>query len=96
MIMPAEKIDISASNVNRQRRIDVAGIPTHQTMGELLDGVLVPRLQLPRFDSEGRNVNYSARIERSGLKFQRSGLIADALQPGDHVVVQPEVQAGAR
>ncbi len=94
MMTELDRIDISASNVSRQKRVDLKGVPTERTMGELLDGVLIPRLHLPRFDSEGRQVNYAARIERTGVKFQRSGLIADGLEQGDHVVVQPEIQAG--
>ncbi len=93
MIMQSE-IELTASSVSRQKRVTLKGVPTDRTVGELLDGVLIKRLQLPRKDSEGRNVNFTLRRERDGVEVRRSDTIGESLRHGDHIVVQPKINAG--
>ena len=92
MIMP-HLMGIEASDVTGQNRVAVDDLPMDFTVGEVLDG-LVPRMQLPRKDSNGRPLTYHARLEREGRHLNRSERVGDALLPSDRVVLQPNIDAG--
>ena len=81
------------SDVSGQRVLSVSNVPLDATMGELLRG-LVERMRLPANDSGGRPLTYHARLDREGRHLQGSERVADAVQPGDRVVLQPNVDAG--
>jgi hypothetical protein len=93
MIKPDE-IAFSASTVSRQKRVDLDRVPTNRTVHELLQGVLVPRLNLPRVDSAGHSVDFTLRRDRDGAEVRVSQTIGESLETGDHVVVQPKIFAG--
>ena len=82
------------SDVSGQRVLNVSSVPIDATVGELLRG-LIDRMRLPSMDSGGRPLTYHARLDREGRHLQGSERVADAVQPGDRVVLQPNVDAGA-
>lgn len=92
MIMPT--IELSASDTTRQKRVRLRGIPTDQAVGELLDHEILPRLALPRLDSQQRPIAWSARLSRTGQYVNRSERVSDALLDQDEVVLQPNIDAG--
>jgi hypothetical protein len=44
---------------------------------------------------EGRPLTYHARLDREGRHLQSSELVGQALQEGDRVVLQPNIDAGS-
>ena len=92
MIMPL-KLGFRASDVTGQNQVTADDVPIDSTIGEVLDGLL-PRMQLPRKDSNGRSLTYHARLDREGRHLHRSERVGDALQPDDRLVLQPNEDAG--
>ncbi len=88
-------IGLQASDVSGQRRVNVRGVSPDSTVGELVKGLL-ERMRLPRNDSGGRPLTYHARLEREGRHLNGSETVGQALQEGDQVVLQPNIDAGAR
>lgn len=88
-----ESISLSAEDVSGYRKVRAAGISPEMTVGELVEG-LVPKMELPGKDAVGRPVSYHARSDREGRHLHASELVGDVLEPGDHLVLQPYIQAG--
>ena len=53
-------------------------------------------MSLPQSDSGGRPLNYHARLEHEGRHLHASERIGDVLEMGDHLTLQPNVDAGLR
>src|SRR5213078_1318329 len=83
------------SDVSGQKMLRVSNVVNDATVSELVRGVL-PGMQLPQNDAAGRPLTYHARLEREGRHLQASERVADALLPGDRVVLQPNVDAGGK
>ena len=81
------------SDVSGQKVISVSNVPADATVGELVQGV-IGRMRLPANDPSGRPLTYHARLDREGRHLQGSERVADAVWPGDRVVLQPNVDAG--
>ena len=94
MIQPV-KVPIRVSDVTGQKVVDVSDVPTDATIGELIEGLL-PRMSMPRNDNGGRLLAYQARLDREGRHLHTSEVVGDALMPHDRLVLQPEINAGAR
>lgn len=86
-------IDIQVSDVSEQNLKSVKNIPPDSTVGELVQGLL-SQLDLPRNDSEERPRTYHARLEREGRHLHASERVGDALQTGDRITLQPNIDAG--
>lgn len=86
---------IRASDVSGQKcsEIKIMGESLKATVGELIDDI-VPRMNLPRNDSNGRPLNYQALLEREGRHLNSTELIEEVLRPEDELVLNPEIQAG--
>ena len=65
------------------------------SVGELVHGSLA-RMHLPSNDAEGRPLTYQARLDRGGVHLHPSDRVGDVLQPGDKVMLQPNIDAGGR
>ena len=52
------------------------------------------KMRMPLNDAEGRPFAYHMRLDRGGRHLLASEKIADVVQPGDRVVLQPNVDAG--
>lgn len=94
--MPATAVmdaGFEVSDVSGQKVLNVSNVPVDATVGELIQG-LIGRMRLPANDTGGRPLTYHARLDREGRHLQGAERVADALQPGDRVVLQPNVDAG--
>ncbi len=94
-MIQAVTVPIRVSDVTGQKVVDVRDVPSDATIGEMIDGLL-PRMNMPRNDSGGRLLAYQARLDREARHLHASEVVGDALQAHDRVVLQPEINAGAR
>jgi hypothetical protein len=82
------------SDVTGQKVLAVSNVPDDVTIGDLIQG-LVGRMRLPANDAAGRPLSYHARLDREGRHLQGAERVRESLQPGDRIVLQPNVDAGA-
>ena len=82
------------SDVSGQNTVRASGVPRSSTVSEMLDGLLA-KMGLARIDSEGRPLNYQARLEREGRHLHGSERVGDALQEDDELTLAPNIDAGA-
>jgi len=88
-----DAISLEVADISGQKRVRVAGVDPESTVGDLLTG-LIPKMELPEHDVEGRRQAYHARLEREGRHLHASEVVGEALQPGDRLVLQPNIMAG--
>jgi hypothetical protein len=81
------------SDVTGQKVLAVAALEVGATIAEMVSTV-IGRMRLPANDAEGRPLTYQARLDREGRHLLGSEQVADAVQTGDRVVLQPSVEAG--
>ena len=86
-------IGIRVSDVTGQNKYRAPAVPRDSTVGELIQALLA-NMGLSRHDHEGRPLQYRARLEREARHLNGSERVADALRDEDHVVLQPNVDAG--
>ena len=86
-------VGLQVSDVSGQKSFSVSGVPQDSTVGELIQGLL-SQMQLPHNDVSGRPLTYHARLEREGRHLHASERVGDALQTGDQLVLQPNIDAG--
>jgi hypothetical protein len=82
------------SDVTGQKVMAVSGLPTDATIAEVV-GNMLSVMGLPASDTGGRPLTYHARSDREGRHLLGTERVADAVQPGDRLVLQPNVDAGA-
>jgi hypothetical protein len=87
------ELALEATDVSGQKTFSVPRVPMDSTVGELVRG-LVPSMRLPETDVAGRPLNYHALLEREGRHLHASEAVADVLEEGDRVVLQPNIEAG--
>ena len=92
-ITEAPNINLTVSDVSGQKIFSVPQAPPEATIGELVHSLL-SRMNLPENDSTGQPIAYAARLEREGRHLNSSEQIGDALQPGDKIQLQPNIDAG--
>jgi hypothetical protein len=85
--------DLLISDVTGQRLRSVGSVPTDCTVAELIQGVLAD-MRLPKNDGAGRPLVYHARLEREGRHLHGTETVGESLQPGDKVVLTPNIEAG--
>ena len=91
--MVSMAMTIEASDAIGQCVVRVSSLPSDSTVHELVQGLL-PRMRLPRADSQGRALTYRARLEREGRYLNGSETVGEVLRPEDRIVLQPSVTAG--
>jgi hypothetical protein len=84
---------LDVSDVSGQKRLTVDELEREATIGQVIERLL-SELDLAREDREGRAVTYHARLEREGRHLHASERVGDALQSGDRLVLQPNIDAG--
>jgi hypothetical protein len=84
---------LEVSDVSGQKRMTVDDISEGSRIGELVEQFLAD-LDLVKEDAEGRPLNYHARLEREGRHLNGAERAGDALQSGDLLVLQPNIDAG--
>ncbi len=85
---------VEFSDTSGQKMVRARGLPVDCTIGEAIGGVL-SQLNLPPNDSEGRPIAYQGLHDREGRHLGSSETVGEALQSGDRVVLQPNIDAGA-
>lgn len=86
---------LEVSDVSGQKTATVSDLPFDASIGELVDQLL-EELQLTRNDTSGRPLTYQARLDREGRHLLASERVGEALQSGDRLVLQPNIDAGGR
>ncbi len=97
MDMPVPEVmeqGFEVSDVTGQKVLNVSDVPPEATVGELIDG-LIGRMKLPSVDGSGRPLVFRARLEREGRHLFGSERVAEVIRPGDRLVLQPNIDAGA-
>jgi hypothetical protein len=95
--MPATAVmerRFEVSDVSGQKVVTVSHVPADATVSEIVEEVLA-KMRLPRNDAEGRLFTYHMRLDREGRHLLGAERVADSLQTGDRVVLQPNVDAGS-
>jgi hypothetical protein len=87
-------LGIEASDITRQRSVRAPAVSGDMTVTELVKGFLAS-LNLTRTDPSGRPVQYRARLDRENRHLNGGERVGEALREGDHVVLQPSINAGA-
>jgi len=86
---------LEVSDVSGQKVYSVSNAPADGTVGELVHEML-GKMNLPRNDASGVPLAYQARLEREGRHLNASERIGDALEQGDRLTLQPNIDAGFR
>lgn len=86
-------IGVTVSDVSGQKMKKVNKVPYDATIGELIQE-LSTQMNLPKNDVAGRPLKYQARLDREARHLQPFELVGEALQNGDSVMLQPNVDAG--
>jgi hypothetical protein len=89
------QLALEISDVSGQKVFTVDNAPSDGTVGELVHEML-GKMNLPRNDTGGAPLVYQARLEREGRHLNASERIGDALERGDRLTLQPNIDAGMR
>lgn len=81
------------TDVSGQKVLAVSDVPEEVTITDLISN-LRERMRLPANDAAGRPLSYHARLDREGRHLQGHERVRESVQPGDRVVLQPNVDAG--
>jgi hypothetical protein len=95
MLAAVAERGFEVSDVTGQKVMAISNVPEDVTVNDLIHG-LVGRMKLPANDTAGRPLSYHARLDREGRHLQGTERVRESLQPGDRVVLQPNVDAGGR
>jgi hypothetical protein len=87
------ELALEISDVSGQKVFAVSNAPADGTVGELVHAML-GKMNLPKNDSSGAPLSYQARLEREGRHLNSSEKIGDALEVGDRLTLQPNIDAG--
>jgi len=89
----AMTLGLRVNDVTGQKSSRASAVPLSSTIGELVQGLLA-KMGLARNDSEGRPLQYYARLEREGRHLNGSELVGDSLQEDDELTLTPNIEAG--
>jgi hypothetical protein len=89
----ATTIDLTAQDATGQHRVNVRGVPIEATVREVMASLL-EKMGLIQKDVEGKPLEYRALRDSEGRHLADSEIVGDALAPGDHLVLQPRINAG--
>jgi hypothetical protein len=86
-------LDLQFRDTSYQKMARARKVPHDCTVGEAIQGVL-SQLKLPQNDASGRPIIYHGLSDREGRHLEPSETVGAALQDGDCVVLQPNIDAG--
>jgi hypothetical protein len=86
-------ISLRATDVTGQKVTNLNGLAPDTTVGELTQ-MLLAKMDLPPNDVEENPLVYQMLLDREGRHLHASERVGDALQSGDKVTVQPNIDAG--
>jgi len=84
---------LRASDVSGQKAVRASAVPADFTVGELVQR-LIDKMGLARNDTEGRPLDYQARLDREGRHLHGGEVVGDALREDDEIVLTPNIDAG--
>jgi len=70
-----------------------ASVPREAQVAELIDALL-PQLNLPANDIDGRPVTYHLRNDRTGQQLVGTQTVSEVIEENDTVRVMPEITPG--
>ena len=88
-----QTMDLQFTDTSGQKMARAPSVPRDCTVGEAIQRILAG-LRLPRNDASGRPIVYHGLHEREGRHLEPSKTVGVALQDGDQIVLQPDVDAG--
>lgn len=88
-------LTFTASDVSEQKNVEVQDVPSDADVQEVLDAI-VRQMDLPASDVEGRPLLYQALLTREGRHLRGDEKVGEALEQGDRIVLQPNIEAGGR
>jgi hypothetical protein len=88
----AQTIGIQISDMTAQKLFR-APVPVDASIGQMVRALL-GKLGLPGTDSAGRPLAFRARLTREARFLNGSDRVGDVLEPDDHIVLSPNIQAG--
>jgi hypothetical protein len=86
--------EFEVSDVTGQKLVTVKNVDANTTVSDLVQGLLA-RLRLPPNDAAGRPLSYQARSDSQGRHLHGTERVHESVQPGDRLVLQPNVDAGS-
>lgn len=89
------EMQLHISDVSGQKSAYVEEIPSDSTVSELVQDLL-PQMTLPDNDTGGRPLVYQALLEREGRHLHGSEKLAEAVEVGDRLVLQPNIDAAGQ
>ena len=90
MIKKQAKLSIRATEISRQKMVEVSGLPPERTIGEFVQQI-VEVLDLPRQGRDGLPIVYQAFFERDREPLDLTDRIGDKAQEDDLLVVHPPI-----
>ncbi len=93
MSYEAATLELTVSDVSRQKVRSVEDVSPESSAAELVQN-LIDDLALPRNDAEGRSLSYRAMLRREARHLHGTERVGDAVENGDWLVLQPNVDAG--
>ena len=95
--MTANVVEIGISfeieDTSGQKRFNVNNFNRNATVDEMIAG-LTQRMGLPLTDANGNKTVYRAFSKSSGKHLRGGDCVGDAVEPGESIVLQPNVNAG--
>jgi hypothetical protein len=86
-------VDLEATDISGQKKVKLTEVPPDSSVGELVQD-LIDELQLKKIDSSGRSLSYHALRHRESRHLHATEFVGEALQPGDRITLQPDIDAG--
>jgi hypothetical protein len=86
-------LEIEATDVTGHHTFRVRDYPERSTVDDLVR-TLVAGMELSHTDPTGTPYTYHARLDREGRHLHASEIVGDALQTGDRISLQPNIDAG--
>jgi len=88
----SDTLTLHVQDMSGQREYVARDVPSDALWSEAMSSI-VAKMSLPKNSPSGDSV-WTGRLEREGRHLHGSEVVGDALQTGDHIVLQPEVNAG--
>jgi len=86
-------MDLTVSDVSRQRVRSVEDVSTEATAAELVEA-LIRDLNLPKTNPGGQSLTYRALHRREARHLRPTERLGESVRTGDWLVLQPNVDAG--
>ena len=86
-------LEFEATDVTGHHTFRVRDYPEGNTVDDLVR-TLVAGMELSHADPTGTPYTYQARLDREGRHLHASEIVGDALQTGDRISLQPNIDAG--